>query len=129
MQINEAYLEQIKLLPNAAQLLTSMIQETEEIEQRTGLYSVCWSSGIDCREYLKFFIEKALIESFENCIEIFSIVDGMEQPVDQGSLTEAVQLLENGINEMQENISPFYSDEKKKFLNELLTLLHTFFNK
>jgi hypothetical protein len=91
--VRDDVLKLIKKEPHALGFLIDAIEDKKLDKYKANLISACWESGIDCRSKLAYFVDLATRSSYLCCIEAFSVVDGIELPVDQNELDKSILLL------------------------------------
>jgi len=116
--VREDVLKLIKNEPRALEFLVDAIEDKKLSKYKVEFLSACWESGIDCRSRLFYFVQLALNSDYLSCIEAFSVVDGMDMPLDQQELQKSIDHLQSGIKGM--------ADEKAKLLKELGLLLESY---
>jgi len=93
----ENALRAVKKLPNALELLTTAIDKSKNEDEKINLIAACWESGIDCRPQLNYFTNLAIKENYLSCIEVLSVIIGMEAPVEEADLQKSIKLLQVAI--------------------------------
>ncbi len=93
----EDALRAIKKLPNALELLIAAIDKSKNEDKKVNLIAACWESGIDCRPQLIYFTNLAIKENYLSCIEVLSVIIGMEAPVEEADLQKSIKLLQAAI--------------------------------
>lgn len=114
----EDALKRIKQMPNALETLIKFIDKYKSSDQKIPLIAACWESGIDCSPRFSYFINLAIKEDYLCCIEALSVIDGIEQPVNEKELNDCIELLNSAIEKEKSN-----KKELLKQLIEIITLL------
>ncbi len=116
--VREDVLKLIKKEPRSLEFLIDAIEDKKLKKYRIELISACWESGIDCRNKLLYFVQLATSSDYLCCIEAFSVVDGMDMPLDQKELQKSIEHLNTYLSSS--------SDEKTTLLKELGLLLESY---
>ena len=66
------------------------------------LVSACWESGLNCRPYLKFFAELAIISDYFVAIECLTVIENMVGPFDEKELEAAITMVKEGADNDEE---------------------------
>ena len=112
-------IEALKKQPDAAALLLKAIHQATDNALKLKLLTACWESGIDCRAYLNSFIQIAVEGNFDCTLEVFSIVDGMDFPIEKAQVQLAQEALAKGIAKEKDEL-------KKGMLLQINELLNPF---
>ncbi|GAB4138902.1 MAG: hypothetical protein Fur0041_13980 [Bacteroidia bacterium] len=67
-------------------LLLELISRKEYQKHRKELVAACWESGLDFSKHLETFVDLALNETFEVCLEAYTVIDNMEGPFEKGDI-------------------------------------------
>ena len=112
-------IDALKKQPNAAALLLKAINQATDTQLKTKLLIACWDSGIDCREYLNSYIQIAIEAPFECTLEVFSIVDAMDFPIETAQIKMAQETIDKAAPTIEDPL-------KKDMLLQINGLLNQF---
>ena len=112
-------IDALKKQPNAAALLLKAINQATDTQLKTKLLIACWDSGIDCREYLNSYIQIAIEAPFECTLEVFSIVDAMDFPIETAQIKMAQETIDKAAPTIEDPL-------KKDMLLQIKGLLNQF---
>ncbi|MBE9468776.1 MAG: hypothetical protein IMY72_10740 [Bacteroidetes bacterium] len=80
------------------------------------LISSCWESGLDYSKYLNIFIDLCLTSEYLIALEAFTVIENMQEIVDENEKNIALKKLKDSIILEKNN-------EKQTLLNELVKIV------
>jgi hypothetical protein len=97
-EISRAEMEEIfsKLKEkNAQAILVESIKKAKRASEKAILAAACWESGLDFTSEFLFFTELACDKDFALAMEALTVVENIEGPVADETLTQALILTQN----------------------------------
>jgi hypothetical protein len=77
---------------NAYQILVDAIEQAEDLKDQIKLTAACWETGLDFSSHFLFFVELATHNDFTMAMEAFTVVENIEEPIDNKILNQALEL-------------------------------------
>lgn len=88
--------------PSALQPLIEAIQDETYGKVRSHLLQAVWQSNLDASDYLYDLVSVADYGTYEDCIEVMTILDNLEGPFSSSDVEESIGLLSVAIHEADE---------------------------
>lgn len=89
--------------PSALQPLLECIQNENFTSIRSNLLQAVWQSNLDASDYLYDLVSVADYGTYQDCIEIMTILDNLEGPFSSSDVEESIGLLSVAIHEADED--------------------------
>ncbi len=82
---------------------------------RKSILIACWQNGLDFSTFLPVFVDLIIKEDWEIAFEAFTVIDNLE-------FLPNKEIINNSVTHIMDAL-PVVNDQKKYFLNEILTKL------
>lgn len=86
----------------AQQFLLDAIHNADNEEHLSVLVAACWESGLDFTPYFSEFISLIVECNYMTAIEAFTVIENIEGKLDERSLGDAINLLQEEIEKRNE---------------------------
>ncbi len=98
--------EALKMLKNekAQQFLLDSIHNADNEEHLSVLVAACWESGLDFTSHFSEFISLVVDCDYMTAIEAFTVIENIEGKLDERSLGDAINLLQEEIEKKNEKV-------------------------
>lgn len=88
-------------------LISILIQEIDssDTKDRRNLIALCWECGQNADKHLRYFVDLAIHEPFENALEAITVVEEMNGNFDLNLLQECISDVKKATSEQPEKAS------------------------
>lgn len=93
-------------------IIIEAIMNKEYASIQEMLLRACWENGLDYSKYLPTFVDIVIHGSFMNAFEAFTVIENMEQAIDEDIANEMASILSNALNSV--------STEKESLIIDLI---------
>jgi hypothetical protein len=100
-------------------LLKAAISESKNHPKKHLLVAAFWEANIDCKDHLSFFVDLALNDSYEVCLEALTVIEEMQGPIDKNQTSESIGKIEKWLDKNQ-------NENKKVLIDSMLSIIRTF---
>jgi len=112
----------LKLLKQgkATALLIDAIKESKDHHKKHMLVAAIWEANIDCKDHLPFFVDLALNDSYEVCLEALTVIEEMQSPFDSAMIKESLKKTSDWLKANEKNDKRVLIENLKDFLTQFI---------
>lgn len=86
-----------------AEILIDAISKLKSHPKKYMLVAAFWEANIDCKEHLDFFVELALNDTYEVCLEALTVIEEMQTPSNEKNIALLISKSKDWLNKNKNN--------------------------